>query len=270
MSFLSEEASVEISQPRIGIEFVFPVYTRRVAVGVRDLVIAGYTYRAVSSRIGEVAVSSQASAGSLTITLPMSHEVCQRYMALGVPPTIFVRVWRQQASGTTEMCWSGYVTSLAPEGNVGNLLVPSRSSEAFQRRLPTISAGRLCAHVLYDANCRIDPDDYKIETTVTSFTGRVLIPDNQVMDGDWATWGYLLHVKSGVNVTIQTQRYVIATNTLTLQQPVYGLQLGDDIVIYAGCSHLLTTCATKFSNENNYGGFTQMPVSNPFDRGKWL
>ena len=43
-----------------------------------------------------------------------------------------------------------------------------------------------------------------------------------------------------------------------------GLKAGDAFEAYPGCDHTLATCAAKFGNQLNYGGFPYIPVKNPF------
>ena len=51
---------------------------------------------------------------------------------------------------------------------------------------------------------------------------------------------------------------------VTLSAPIPGLKAGDAFEAYPGCDHTLSTCADKFGNQLNYGGFPYIPVKNPF------
>ncbi len=193
----------------------------------------------------------------------MSHAACQRYMAGGVPPRqILINVWRQQdESGETEQVCSGYVTSMAPEGHVGRFHVPSRSGETFQRRMPTVTAGKACPHVLYDSNCNVVRADFAIEAVVVSFAGRVVTID--ALGGqpdDWAAFGELEHIDSGERMTIQSQVGLV----ITMQLPIFELAIGDHVVVSPGCDHTVESgCRDKFDNVVNFGGQPNLPTSNP-------
>ncbi len=272
-TFYDDEVGVESSEPREGIEFVMSNgNTYRVATGVHDVEINGDVYTAEPGQRGEVGISSTADARAMVVTLPMSHPVCQRYMAGGVPPRqILVNVWRKQAGGEVEQFWSGYITSLAPDEDIGRFHVPSRSSEAYQRKLPTISGGRGCPHILFDANCRIDrtvTGVYRIITTVLSFDGRsVVVADMTTGIGpapdDWATFGELIHTPSGERMTIQAQ----VGTTITMQLPIFEMQAGDAVEISSGCDHTIGTCVSRYANAVNFGGFPDLQVVNPFPTG---
>ncbi len=261
-TFLEDESSVEASEPREGIEIILPVATYRIATGARDVVIDGFTYTAQPGARADVGISASGDTHMLVITLPMSHPVCRRYMAGGVPPRlIIVNVWRQQTrSGLTEKMWSGAVTSLAPEGNIGKLNVSSALGEALLRRLPTISAGRACPHILYDVNCTVDRPSFAIEAIVTGINGRVITIDALGGQPDqWAEFGELEHINSGERMTIQDQTGLV----ITMQLPIFGIQFGDHVVVSPGCTHEIGVCSSKFANQVNYGGQPELPYRNP-------
>ena len=54
---------------------------------------------------------------------------------------------------------------------------------------------------------------------------------------------------------------------LTLSRAVPGLLTGAAITLYPGCDHTRATCAAKFANLDNFGGFPWIPTRNPFDGG---
>ncbi len=271
-TFLEDEESAEASRPREGIEFILPAVTYRVATGTRNLIIDGRTFHAEPSARGEVGISASGDPRALIVTLPMSHAVCRRYMAGGVPPRqILVNVWRQQAvSGLTELVWSGYVTSLAPDGHVGNFHVPSRSSDTFQRRLPTVTTGKACPHVLYDSNCKMLRVDFAVEAVVATFSGRVVTVVSLFGDppDGWAEFGELEHIGSGERMTIQTQ----VGRVITMQLPILEMRVGDHVMVSPGCDHLVESgCRDKFDNVVNFGGFPELQTVNPFiGKGIWV
>ncbi len=50
----------------------------------------------------------------------------------------------------------------------------------------------------------------------------------------------------------------------TLTNFPLGLVAGMTLKAYPGDDHTLATCATKFDNVANYGGFPYFPEKNPF------
>lgn len=265
MTFLSDESGIETSIPREGIELIVSgMFTYRVATGTRDLTIGGFTYTAQASQREAMEVSVVGVDGALIVTLPALHAVPRRWLAAGVPPQqVIVNVWRQQASGDVETLWRGIVTSVALDRHLAKLRVDSRMALSLRRRLPTLTAGRSCPHVLGDANCTVDLSTRKVATTVQTYNGRQVVVASVGAIGPF-TRGALLHVPSGERMTVLTQ----TGNTMTLQLPIYGLALGDAVEITPGCENTITFCDSQFSNSANFGGFAQLPLKNPFEHSR--
>ncbi len=262
-TFRDLEASAQDSEPREGIEFVLPNSFIRVATGVRDRVIGGKIYLAVSSRRDEVGVTSAGDSRSCQISLPMSHALCQRYMASAVPPQkILVNIWRQQgASGLAELVWSGVILSLAPSDNVGKFLVPTLFGQSMERMMPTSTAGKACPRVLYDAGCQVVRADFAIEAVVTHVNSTTITIDALGGKADgWADFGDFEHLPSGERMTIVSQVGLV----IVIEASIYGIVVGDHVVVSPGCDHQIDTgCRDKFDNVRNYGGQPALPTTNP-------
>jgi len=52
---------------------------------------------------------------------------------------------------------------------------------------------------------------------------------------------------------------------LDITQAGLSAAVGDQVRAYPGCDHSLITCANKFGNSLNFGGFPFMPEKNPMD-----
>lgn len=250
-----------MNQPREGILFELPVATYRVATGTRNLVIDGFTYTAEPSQRDEVTLATSENGADLVVRLPVKHAVVKRWLAGAPPKRVRVSVYRKQmTSGESERIWQGDVTSIALEGRVAALRVPSLLTESLQRRLPTVTVGRSCPHILYDANCRVDRADFDQSATVTAVDGRkITVSTVGGNPDDWFTFGEVLHVSSGERMTIHSQ---VGTE-VTMQLAIYELKVGDTVTLFAGCDHLVGTCHTKFDNRVNHGGFVQLVTTNP-------
>jgi uncharacterized phage protein (TIGR02218 family) len=267
-SFIYDESGVETSRPREGIEIrINDLVVYRIATGTRDVTIGGLTFTAgpaARAELGIAAVGDDEQA--LDVTLPAVHPVAQRYFAIGVPPKqILVNIWRKQTtSAAEETAWRGVVTSIAPGEHVVRLRVLSRMSLTVARRLPTITAGRDCPHILYDDNCKVDRTSASASTTVTGINGRVVTVALSIPTADFFTFGEIVHSASGERMTIQSQ----TGSTITMQLPIYGMAIGDAVALSPGCDHSITTCNAKYSNRDNFGGFPQLPRRNPFKNAK--
>ena len=63
---------------------------------------------------------------------------------------------KQQRSSIVERFGTGIVAAVTSDGVLAKLTVVSKTLDTLQRMLPTISSGTTCAHILYDAMCKVD------------------------------------------------------------------------------------------------------------------
>lgn len=270
MTFAADEQGPQSSRPREVYEFTLPAVTHRLASGVRDISVDGQTYRATTISREAVEVTTPNGRGALEIPVLVSHALPQRYLRNGVPPhRIDVVVRRKQLnSGEHEQVWIGRVHSMRIDGHIATFLVLSHTSSAMQGRIPTITVGRECSHVLYDAGCRVVESSFQISCTVFGVNGAdVLCSSNVAFNtANWFKWGRMIHVASGEYATITEQQ----SNLVTLKVPMLDMQVGDSILVSAGCQHDVDTCLDKFANVVNYGGLPAKPSGNPFLPGRKL
>lgn len=261
--FLQDEASIEASEPREFYEIVqSAAVTYYIASGERDVVYGGNTY--VANPVARTGVGIVTSSGNfaLTLRLPLSHPLAQRYLAASPPMRVQVTVYRKQLnSGVVEQIWVGFVTSLSANltEHVVDFQIPSRLSRAIQRQTPSLVASTTCGHVLYDGNCRADPAPFTVDTTVVSVDGRtVVVASVSTFGPEVFEFGSIQHVLTGELQTIFDQ---IGT-TIQMQEPVPDIKVGDAVILLAGCAHDIDTCHTKFNNQVNFGGQPQLPNAN--------
>ncbi len=283
--FLDDESGPESSQPRELYEIVQSAsVTYRIASGDRDVDYDGNTYTASPAARTEVGISTSTGEFELTLTLPLSHGLSQRYNSNSSPPRqIAVTIYRKQLeSGLVERIWSGYVTSMAIAGNIAKFRVPSKSWRTFQRQLPSVTVGKLCPHILYDSQCRADPDAFHVGTTVISSNGRTLrltslgsVPvgvTGDLSDDTFLPFGQVRHVPTGEIQTIFSQTFTVLNVgspwfEIEMQAPIPDIKPGDLVEVYGGCDHGLVACYAKFANMANFGGFPELPGVNLFIPG---
>lgn len=264
-TFDEDEGSVEDSEPREGYQIDLPLTTWRISSSDQDEVIGGFTYRAQPIDRDELPVSDGQESKELSIQMLVSHPVAARYLAGGVPPKrVFVTCWRQQRrSGVAEKQWSGFATSIAPIGRVANLRIASRLGEALLRRMPTLTAGRLCGVTLFDEQCTVSRATFGIAAVVVGITGRVVTlaalggkPDDWALDGDLV---YPSGNPNGERMTIRDQTGTV----ITMQMPIRELAIGHTVDVFPGCSKEIATCRDKFANQVNFRGVPELPTANP-------
>lgn len=281
MSFEDLESSVESSMPREFCKIVHGTTQYRIALGNREIVASGLVYTPIAADRGVISVAGSGKDTALELTLPIDHALVKRYLNQGTPPNrIAFTLWRQQSDGSIQQQFVGDITSMnVDDGNTMAVFrIPSRASESLLRVIPNVTCGKTCPHILYDTMCKIARTlgTTYFSTTVISKSGRTIRVDLGVTPTDperqdWSVNGEIVHVASGERMTVAAQNDtnpgVSTTTTLTMQAPIPELRVGDTVEIYAGCDHTLGTCVNKFANRQNFGGFPQLPKSNPFIPG---
>lgn len=174
-----------------------------------------------------------------------------------------VRVYRYHigdAEYVTELIGEVASASNNQDNDACSLSVRMLASN-MDRKVPWPIFQKQCNNVLFGPQCRINRELFKVETTVVSIGANTISsPDFVHADPTYFVAGYAIHVATG------EIRWIIAQNgdLLTLQTPFRGMAEGDDVVAFAGCDLLKSTCEDKFDNLHRFWGFTHIPTKNPF------
>jgi uncharacterized phage protein (TIGR02218 family) len=136
---------------------------------------------------------------------------------------------------------------------------------------------RLCRHALYGRGCGLDIAISWLTGTVTAVSGNaVTIPEAAGQPDGWFRGGVL---RFGTQLGFITGH---AGALLTLSRPMPELaaaiaapdidpDTGDPLPVFVdlapGCDLRAATCAAKFGNLPNFGGFPDIPGRNPFGGG---
>ena len=279
MTWTQDEQSIQNSQPIELYFFQTPSQAWYLTSYRSDIVTSMGTFTAVPMQRSNVGAmdASDSESGSITIDLPASHPLPQFY-ANGIPPRqLTLTVYRQQKStGFITAISTGYITALSFKRGSNNEGLASfrmaSPSEAFSLDLPTVVAGRTCPHQLFDARCGVDRVAFTVNTTITSISqdrktvGVATLGfyggGGNPTPSQWALSGELVHPATSERRVIGFQ--VGTTLTLSYRLPPLIINVGDVVAVSAGCAHTIGDCATKFVNQNNFGGFPQLPLTNPF------
>lgn len=285
--FLADEASIEDSQPR---ELVQIQQSKNViyylATGQQDIAWNGKTWIASPATRTNIGVSTAGQDSTPTLTLALTHPFCQRYVKLATPPQLCtVTIFRKQLrSGAVEQIFFGYVTAITFDsdgatvnqggsqgggaGHVAKFTLSQQLTRALRRSLPCVPvSATVCPHVLYDKQCTIDPTSFTTTTTITALNGNVVDIAATFTDPAYLMNGDIQHVTTGEMMTIGAQVQGVGDTSLTLQMPLPDAQIGDSVIVRAGCDHSVSTCLAKFANNPNFGGFPGKQAANPWASG---
>lgn len=247
--------------------------------GVRDVEYDGQRWTAIAMDRSEVAIVMPGEDEDMTLTLPIDHELCRRWVQMMTPPrSVAVTVWRQTSEGTDQI-WYGEITDMGAERSVAKFRVPSSAGEWMLRQVPSVSVGRTCGVMLYSTPCGIAETGshnnlaFRVSTTVIAVNGREVRVDlgSTSRNGDWAVHGIVRHVATGEAQTVDAQDDlspgVSSVAVLTMRAPIPGMKVGDSVQILAGCDWTLKTCHEKFGNRQNFRGMPELDEANPFTPG---
>jgi hypothetical protein len=148
----------------------------------------------------------------------------------------------------------------------------------LDRKLPRMLVQPNCSYNLYEPSCGIRRAAYETQATITAINNdpnspnvvvQMKFPTQNPTRHKTANWfaGGPFEVGFGVSYeprTILASSWdnVHALLTLQLNLPLWKAQVGNVVIIAAGCDGLASTCANKFNNFNRFGGFPAVPQRN--------
>ncbi len=144
------------------------------------------------------------------------------------------------------------------EKAIAELTVASLQT-VFSGQIPRRVFSRTCTWNLYDENCGVNKNDYRIsiKSNEVSVTGTSLShPAIASKPDQWFTGGY---VECGYETSFILQH---TGSTVKLMYPLQTISENQYIHLYAGCNKTKDTCRNKFNNEINFGGFPFIPSEN--------
>lgn len=244
--------------------------------GAEDIEYNGETYTAEPGGIGrgQAEVKSELTRANLDLVVARTNPLAQRWLARPVDRVVTVTVFVQE-EGETNAFWRGRLTHVKASKQEATLVCESFFTSLNR---PGLRARyqRTCRHSLYGRGCRLDPENFRHETTVVSMDG-VQVTVASVNGAAVNTY------RSGmIRAPDLSLRFILKQvgTILTLSRPFetladgyaagfgYGNAYGDlygglGVVLYPGCAHTPEACL-GFDNLDNYGGFPYIPTKNPF------
>jgi len=227
---------------------------------------------------GDVVQTSEIERGRLELTWPLSHPFARRFLSpMGnTPVTLTIFRGHEQVLGETVAHWKGRVVGAEVEGP--RILLTCESLFSTLRRAGVRAKyQRLCRHALYGRGCGLDIAPHWQTGAVTAVAANAMtIPEAAEQSDGWFRGGVL---RFGAQLGFITGH---AGAVLLLSRPMSELaeavavpeldpETGDTLPVLVdmapGCDLRAATCADKFSNLLNFGGFPEIPGRNPFGGG---
>ena len=272
MSFAPIETSREGGNVLNLYTFIFGATVTRFTSFNRDIVFAGVSWTAIQISNSPIQASVEDAINAVKITVTIDNPIAEQFIA-NVPGRVgSVTIERAHADDPAEeriRDFTGFIAQVSFEGDLEATMTCKPATSIFKRTGPRITYMALCNHVLYDARCKIlrsgDPaGEFTLTGNVISISGNDIDVAGVTAKGVGFFDGGFVKTPSGGD---DDARLVLSSSgdTLTLLLPFSVAVLGTDVDVFAGCTHDLAICLTKFDNVINYGGFPFVPRKNPFN-----
>lgn len=132
--------------------------------------------------------------------------------------------------------------------------------ELLNQNMPVNLYQASCVNTLFDTSCALNKSSFGVSADAESGSSISSINTALTQSTGYFNLGVITFTSganSGVSRTIST---FAADGTVNVIAPFPSAPAtGDAFMIYAGCDKLLSTCATKFGNLNNFRGFPYLP-----------
>ena len=285
MTYATLETSRAVGRPYFLYQFVEGDEVWRFTSRATAWISAGsggtsITWEPAAVAHGDVVQTSEVERGVLELTWPLSHPFAGRFLApMGnLPVTLTIFRGHEQVLGETVAHWKGRVMGAEVEG--ARILLNCESIFSTLRRAGVRAKyQRLCRHALYGRGCGLDIAGHWQTGTVSAIAAGgavVTIPEAADHPDGWYRGGVL---RFGLQLGFVISH---AGPVLTLSRPMPELvaalgtpaidpETGDPLPLLVdiapGCDLRAATCAQKFGNLLNFGGFPEIPGRNPFGGG---
>ncbi len=175
-----------------------------------------------------------------------------------------LHTYRNDGDAERQIKFIGRVVGVV-SGIVAATLDCEHSLTTTRRKALSAVVQRPCRHALYHGGCGLSLAAFQVAGTATALTGAVVTVTEAATQADGYYSGGIMSF--GGRLQLITKH---AGSALTLLSDLDGL--ADEIstsgtaavLIAPGCDQTMTTCAGRFGNLDNFGGFPWID-ENPFD-----
>jgi uncharacterized phage protein (TIGR02218 family) len=247
--------------------FVTGAITRRYTSADADIVVDGNSYTAAVLQRSVIATTAERARNALQITCARDFPIAELFR-VAPPSEIIALTVRRVHRGDTDVAvgWMGRVVNCEWQAGSTARLNCEPVSASLRRMGLRRKYQRQCPHVLYlqgPGQCNVNRATHSTTTTITSVTGTLIgvasLP-SKPWPGGFAEWT----LPDG-SIERRFIEAVPSAGVLKITQAFQGITIGQTVTISPGCDHTTATCASVYSNLDNYGGFPFIPLKNPFN-----
>jgi uncharacterized phage protein (TIGR02218 family) len=216
---------------------------------------------------GSVVQSSDPRRVDLSVTFPLSDPFARRYLGPRGRSLTTLTIYRghEQVPAEVVAHWKGRIVSARVEGRRITLRAESLFT-SMRREGVRAKYQRLCRHALYSRGCRLDIDTFFVGGTATARSGlEITVAEAALLPDGWFRGGVLRHAGLLGFITGHVgDKLTLAGRMPELETAIDDPEAVAVIDMAPGCDLRRDTCAAKFGNLLNFGGFPDIPGRNPF------
>jgi uncharacterized phage protein (TIGR02218 family) len=264
MTYQTDDESVHDGNPVELFEFTGPTaaLTYHYTSYTESVTYDSDTYLPEPMMRSSIDIESGGDVPEVLVEMPSSLNVVLEYGVKIPPRTTLLTIWRRHTpTGAVTKYWEGVITSISIVGNKATFRTASTLDDAAHSKIPSSYFQALCNHMLYDDMCQVARGSYDQATTVASLSGdTVTVNSVGGQPNNYFKAGEIVRDVDGERRLILQQ---IGT-VLTINKAFRTLAATNAVTLYAGCTHAIAACKTKFSNVANFGGHPNMPEKDPY------
>lgn len=236
----------------------------------------GETYEPMAIGRTEAETKNELSRANLEVRMSLDNPMGIRWLHDQVETMVGLTIYERDDDDEISVVWKGRLAGVKP--TMSEIVLNFESIFTSLRR-PGLRARyqRTCRHMLYGRGCGLNKESFAYGGIPTAINGKVVtVPEAAAQPNGFFTGG-ILEGPDG------TMRFIVSHvgSQLVLIRPFeslakalvgdgYGLSYGKyyggiACRMFPGCDRTRPTCAGKYNNLNNYGGFDWIPTRNPMD-----
>ncbi len=266
MTYELIESSIDSGKPIRLYKFNRGVMTWAYCTADRDITFQTVRYRSTAISDSEIRQSGEATADTFEITAPADLDIAQLYRGVGPSDAIEVTVYDMHyGESDVIIAYIGSIYSVKFPAQDRCTIVCNTDSVGLSSIGLRLTWSRGCPYTLFDTNCGVNRDFYKVDALVQSMDGLTISSGAfGTMPDGWFDGGY---VEWPVGVGQFDRRGIVSHtgSVVELLGGTEGIGLGISLAAYPGCDKSIQTCHDKFANHENYGGAPHQPGKSPFD-----
>ena len=233
-----------------------------------DVSYGGFTYTAIPMKRSRIEQSQDIGRASLKVQMDRTIPLVTQYVAAPPSNVINLTIYRyHRLDPDLEVItlWKGRIVDVDFQKDSCQLLCDpfiTAMHRPMLRRLYQVG----CPHLLYRTACGIDEATYRQNATITGISGLIITSTTFGTESNGYWTGGLIRIELN---GMSHARAILAHsgNDIEIDITIPGLAVDDVLQSAPGCDRTLSTCVSKFSNEENYGGYPYIPSKNPMGGG---